>query len=1188
MNVLKRRMEQLINGRFEYEVPKLILSDEKIEINTRERENPRGQLYIGTEEDIKMKGMVSVTNARIAVSSDRFSGTSVQLLYGVDVTGLAAGDICEGEICLSTSIGEYRVPVCVRVQEAVVQTASGRIQTLDDFTQLAKTDIREAFRLYTNPAFLHLLESDAPEQITLYSGMSENPVTYQHLEEFLVGAGQKKTVTITVEDDETSFFNLKESSKEQLVIHKDNWGYLNIDVETVGDFIELPKKKITMEDFVGSRYCLEYIIRRDRIGKGRRFGKILLKTVYGTISVPVVASKNPAVRVDMEAIRKKNRITLIKDYVDFRLNRIDTKTWGKNTGTVLECIRQMGEYPMEYILFEAYAKNLTGEQNMACQILGSLEDHSFADDSLEERAFFLYLCHMMDMLPSDQIDIVEKIRSWQRRKQESLLILWILFQLDEDVNRTPIKKIYLMENIYSMGCRSPLLYLEAYMLIRQDVGLLKRLNDFWRSVLGFVAKENVMTEEIALRTAYLSANEKSFSRSMYRILSKAYDSFPSKDILEAICRLIMIGEPRRKEFFRWYDLAVEQEVKITRLYEYYIETMPEHYQKMLPQVIRMYFAYNNTLNDRKKAFVYANVIRNKDIDRNTYQSYREAMEQFAREKLLQHKINEDYAVIYREFVREIKSKEIAEAMGEVLFTHRLYCDDKKVRNVIVCHGALEREESYPCVNGVAYISLYTPEAKIIFQDEKCRRYVATVEYNLQKLMNVEEFLPQCMAFDVENAGFLLHVCGDNVKDTPMNIHNISLFQHAALKGTFTENYRQQICKKLLKYYAVNAGDDTLNSYLRTIDYRSFAQVDKVLLIEVLIDRGMYPEAFDLICEYGHEQVAVSKLVRLCSRMIDQSKEEWKEEPEEELLLLAVHVFRMGKYDERILKYLLANYEGLLEDMCSIRKCGKDFYLDTYDMDERILKYSMFVRKHVENGGEILKSYLQKGGRELVVMAYLTFTAYGYFWDEIPADPYVFANISVAYERELEMDSVCRLALLKYYAFCPTLDERQEQQAEDLLDEFQQKGLRFAFYQKLPRSFLLPGQLEDRIFVEQKASPKDRVTLHYSLSSAADSEVIYKNEPMKRMYRELFSKEFILFYGETLTYYITIEHQGKLVTLPKKSVTMPSVDMDGRSKYQLINQMLEAKMLGKQNALMEKAHQYRQACRVAEDLFWLVE
>ena len=57
----------------------------------------------------------------------------------------------------------------------------------------------------------------------------------------------------------------------------------------------------------------------------------------------------------------------------------------------------------------------------------------------------------------------------------------------------------------------------------------------------------------------------------------------------------------------------------------------------LPQVIRMYFVYNNTLSSRKRASVYANVIRNKGVDRTTYQNYRKAMEAFAQEALMERK-----------------------------------------------------------------------------------------------------------------------------------------------------------------------------------------------------------------------------------------------------------------------------------------------------------------------------------------------------------------------------------------------------------------------------------------------------------------------------------------------------------------------------------------------------------------------
>ena len=74
---------------------------------------------------------------------------------------------------------------------------------------------------------------------------------------------------------------------------------------------------------------------------------------------------------------------------------------------------------------------------------------------------------------------------------------------------------------------------------------------------------------------------------------------------------------------------------------------------MLPQVIRMYFVYNNTLSSRKRASVYANVIRNKEVDKATYQSYKKAMEQFALESLEQGKISQDYAAIYQECIEKI-------------------------------------------------------------------------------------------------------------------------------------------------------------------------------------------------------------------------------------------------------------------------------------------------------------------------------------------------------------------------------------------------------------------------------------------------------------------------------------------------------------------------------------------------------
>ena len=91
-----------------------------------------------------------------------------------------------------------------------------------------------------------------------------------------------------------------------------------------------------------------------------------------------------------------------------------------------------------------------------------------------------------------------------------------------------------------------------------------------------------------------------------------------------------------------------------------------------------------------------------------------------------------------------------------------------------------------------------------------------------------------------------------------------------------------------------------------------------------------------------------------------------------------------------------------------------------------------------------------------------------------------------------------------------------------------------------------------------------------------------------MYQSIFSREFILFYGETLTYYITVEHKDTVTETNKITVAMPNIDRKGRSRYQMINQMMAANILGKEAVLKETVRKYLQAEKVSEELFPLIK
>lgn len=1184
---MKKRMEQLIKGNFQYTVPQVILSEKEILVKAKEGESYKGELFFGAEDNSKVKGMMFSTNRRIVLAKDQFSGNTVYIQYGIDTSGLCAGDTCTGEIVISSNLGEYRIQVKVTVLDKEVKTSQGDIKNLNQFTELARADYHEAFRLFTKDAFRKLLQGEDEQYTALYRGMAQNPVTYQNMEEFLIGAKKKEAVELSVDKSVKELLRMESSTKDSLFIYKNTWGYTRIEIEVEGDFLEVEKKVVTTEDFIGSVYGLEYVILREKLGKGKRRGRIIIKTVYGTQVFEICASASRDYEINTRNFENKIKQSMLRDYLELSAGKIQYREWREQIFANLEELKSAGCFTTIHQLFESYVYFAEDNMLKALEALWLLKGREFGEHEAQEQGLYLYLAKETQLLVGEEANISEQMQSLYRKNQESILLLMLLLRVDEEFANMPVKQLFMLERQFDMGSTSPFLYLEAVRILVKDESHLKKLSAFMIQTLAFAAKYNMLNQELGMRIAYMSTHEKKFKNSIYRILVACYEVYSGKDILEAICKLVMLGQPDRKEYFKWYALAVEQGVRITRLYEFYIETMGKNYQEPLPRPVHLYFSYNNTLSSRKKAFLYAIIIRNKAADKHTYESYREEMETFTAESVKAGKINEDYAMVYQEFLMELPDKAMGEAAAKAAFTYRLYCDDPKVRNVIVCHSAFEKEDIYPCNDNIAFINIYTEDAQIIFEDAKHRRYVATVAYNLQKLMDEKAVVSQCMGLDVTHDGLLLHVCGSKITKTKVDIHNLGCFQHLAESGAFTEEYKQEARRKLLQYYDLHAGNDTLNDYLKAIDYHQFYKVDCVLLIDILIRRGFYQEAFSLVCEYGYEKIDVVNLFKLCRRVILDM--EFIEN--EELLQLAYHVLSKSKYDEVILGYLRDSYIGPVDTMITVWEKLRGFQMDTYACEEEILLMAMYSRVYRPKLSRVLEGYIRNRGKESVVAAFITFLAYGYFLGDIRIDGFVLHSLESTFQRGWEMDIICSLALLKRYRFCKKLTGRQKKNVIEILAGCRKQGLRFAFFTELPKECTKSFQLEDRIFIEEMIHPKAKVTLHYAIERSeegSDGERVFLSEPLKKHYHGIFNREFLLFYGESLTWYMTITLDETIRQTEPQTVNMDTVTMEGKTKYQMLNVMLANRRLGKDQALdaaMEKFLGYEQ---ITEHIFTLVE
>src|SRR5699024_11487314 len=57
-------------------------------------------------------------------------------------------------------------------------------------------------------------------------------------------------------------------------------------------------------------------------------------------------------------------------------------------------------------------------------------------------------------------------------------------------------------------------------------------------------------------------------------------------------------------YFKWYEKAVESELKIAQLYEYYMAAArPDQFHKPLPRSVYLYFMHGNSLDYHKCAFL---------------------------------------------------------------------------------------------------------------------------------------------------------------------------------------------------------------------------------------------------------------------------------------------------------------------------------------------------------------------------------------------------------------------------------------------------------------------------------------------------------------------------------------------------------------------------------------------------------
>lgn len=1181
---MRARIGQIAAGRFNGTKPILAFSEETIDLSVIEGRSEAGSFVIESTNQIKICGIVYSTNPRMECLNPHFEGEKVRIRYQFNSKGLTEGDACEGKFVIVCNQIEYSLSFCARITRLYAEASTGAVKSLDDFTRLAASNWDEAYHLFYNRNFLNTIPYDNVYERLTYEGFACARPSGQNMEEFLIGVNKKQPVSISVDKSEEIFMASKEPQSGCFTITKDNWGYTEIRLRTDCEFIKLSKPVLTLDDFIGKTYLYEYIIDGSAMHAGRNFGRIYIDGVYQSFTIDITAG----VRDDDGSISdiavtkdiKECMVGIMELYTSFRLKRIVTGVWANETISILNHLHALMPDEHMYELMKAQAFIINRQRQEAKWILDDFK-HSNPDKKAPIWGYYLYLMTLLEREPSYVDNMTHEVELIFYENPDSVLLFWVLLFLRDQYFDDSAGKLKDIKYWVLRGCSSPYLYIEAYYLISQDPYLIKELSVFELRILSWAVKEKALTKELAGAIFEAVDLAGGFDNRVYELLTAAYEICPEAEYVGIICSYLIKGHKNDTCFHKWFELGIENKLRLTGLYESYLITMDDRQISPVPKIIQMYFSFDNKLPYRKLAVLYNNIIAAKETEPEVYHKYRKAMGRFAMDQAQLRHIDDNLAVLYEDMLElGFINEELSAAFSDIIYTHKLIVFDKRIVRAIIYQNEMKEPQIVPVTDQCAYFELFSNDYVILFEDSRGYRYVKSISYRLQRLMDAEKYLDRCISLSPDRPQYIVshfkHVrdYSDFTKD------DLKLFKPVFYSESFSDSYKAVMGYRILKYCQLHDYEDYVRPFLQSINFDTLQKDARKYLIDMLVSNRLYEKAYDMAMEYGIDMLAAASKVVLCENALKVQHVD-----DDFMVQLAISAFKTGKYSDLVLKYLCENYTGPTDELINLWHAADKFSISSMKLDERILEQGIYTQIEPEKISDIFMEYYKRAGNEKLILAYISLVAHGYLHSGGCKADFIFDIIEKRFIGNRTLNDACQLALLKHFAEKTDITQAELEIEDTLLKYYIYNNMYFDFFARLDYRLLEKYFLYDKAFLQYESTPGTHVVLHYSRDEDGEE---FNSEDMVEMYDGIYVKTFVIFFGELIRYYITEEHDNSIEVKESNRLTCNNIPGDNdHSRYNLINEMIISDTLSDETTLKSNIDEYKRLDAATKQLFKLI-
>lgn len=424
----------------------------------------------------------------------------------------------------------------------------------------------------------------------------------------------------------------------------------------------------------------------------------------------------------MSKVSDRLQARITKLYIDMRLKRISKLNWMIETEETIEALRQLEHTDMVPELFYVQLLITREAYDAANELLEGAADwlRVHSQETPACHAYYLYLTTLLGEDEAHDKKVTAKLKELAQKYPGIWQIQWLLYYVDNSLVGQPLEQYHFLKRMFLNGCRSPFMYLEARVLLERNPTFLYEFSEFEVQLVIFMIRHAGISERVVEVLAEYMLQRADYRYLYFLILQGCYEVTPSKRILESICKMMVLGGCAGEKFTLWYRKGMADNVRVPGLYEAFMKSLPIETwyldgeelsdSRRIPTEVIEYFAHTSGLDNVRTAYLYSVVHKYRENWFSLYRLYEPLLQPFMKDQLMKGQMNAGLAYLYENIleVNEL-SKERVEDFLALCYTCKVSRLPIQAGTLIVRYAHHREDMRIPFTGGEVMVPLYGKE-----------------------------------------------------------------------------------------------------------------------------------------------------------------------------------------------------------------------------------------------------------------------------------------------------------------------------------------------------------------------------------------------------------------------------------------------------------------------------------------------